>query len=571
MINNANLGEEAICVLISNEVVCGFATVSTTTTWPPWASPSSRISSSPSQLPPFAAMFSTKSSTNSVSSSASGSVSSGHPNVTTSASHGGTGSVVPSPTTQSSLGSGSSKVSRPGHSFRSSKHSTPTKLLSASTMSRDSLSFASTSNAISSKTFATLTSSYSHAPNHSRPTVSSQSCSLCTTTLISTAAISSASNGTSLKMIATSTPSFSRPPSLSKLSTSSQSCSVCSEGFLSTATKSYSSSRAQMRFGSHSTSSASQTTTIVQRSSGSSGPFVSVSSASSVLVFYEALPGGVMSYYDVTATITSPPPNFTTTLASNSQWTGDTTTVSDGTTYPVIYGCPHCGGKYHGIVISGLGGRPKDPKRRGCGSGTLAIFRSIFGCGTAFKFLPKWNLPPFIINPSGDPIPSAADPDTGEDPDENPDEEPTGKPTNKQRSNEPSLSRASSTPSLSRVSSTPTHSLTASSVASCSPTSTPNLYAIFLVDGITNTEVDSFSAYLQEEVGGSDVVAPIPLGANSVVSTFAALIDNCVASKIDAHPSVSVTGLKTLKAMQARLTLSGTDLRPGWTDTHRSR
>ena len=39
-------------------------------------------------------------------------------------------------------------------------------------------------------------------------------------------------------------------------------------------------------------------------------------------------------------------------------------------------------------------------------------------------------------------------------------------------------------------------------------------------------------------------------------------IDSYVASKIDAHPSESITGLEFLKARQIRLTLPGTDLCP---------
>ena len=135
------------------------------------------------------------------------------------------------------------------------------------------------------------------------------------------------------------------------------------------------------------------------------------------------------------------------------------------------------------------------------------MFRSIFGCGTEFNFPSSWGLPQFIIDPLGDPVTSA--PET--DPD--PDKEPTGKP----RSNGPSLSQTSSTPTI---------SIPASSTASCSPASTPDLYAIFLVNEVTDAEVGSLSTYLQEEVGGPEVVATIS------------------ASKINSHPSVGLPQFK---------------------------
>ena len=386
--------------------------------------------------------------------------------------------VFSSSTRQSSPNARSSKASRLGESSQGSKISTSTKIIPASTSNRASLSISSAGDGNYSETSATFTSSY---------------------------------------------------PSRSQTAASNQSCSLCMKSSVSTAAR----------------SSVSQTTSILQRSSVASDPAVSVSpaptasgfSASStpvVSAFYEVLSGGVTTYYNITATITSPPPGFTTIMASNSQWTGDTTTVSDGTTYPVIYGCTGCGGLHHGIVIAGLGGGPTDPKREGCRSGIFAIFRSIFGCGTGFTFPSIWGLPPFIIDPLGDPVPLAPGSETDPDPDEDPDDETSSKP----QSNGPSSSRASLTPSLSRASSsTPTFSTSASSVASCSPSSTPNLYAIFLVTGITDAEVGSLSTYLQE-VGGPDVVAPISLGIDDVATMFVAVIDDCVASKIDAHPSV---------------------------------
>lgn len=460
-----DLGTEDICELISKDVVCGFAPVSTTTNNLQWASLSTRPSSSPVQLPPSTA----KSLTRSSKSSASGLVFGDRQRLITVASNGDTGStfttqpsstVFSSSTNESSLSSESSKASKQEDPFQSSENLISSEILLAT--SRNSPNVSSTNNETLFATIATFRPSYSHSSSHNDSTVSSQSCTLCT------------------------------------------------KSFCPRAACSYSSSRAPMRVNSGLASSVGPTTSTLLRSSVSPGPTVSVSSTPTVAGFYELVQAGVTSYIGITATITSPPPGFTTVLASNTHWTGDTTTVSDGTTYPVIYGCAHCGGRHHGIVIEGLGGKPNDPKRPGCGSG---IFRSIFGCGTQFNFPPLWGLPPFIIDPLGDPMTSAPDPD--------PDEEPTGNP----RSNGPSLSQASSTPTI---------STSASSTAACSPTSTPNLYAIFLVDGVTDTEVESLSTYLQEEVGGPDVVAAIS------ASMFAALIDDCVASKIDSHPSVSL-------------------------------
>ena len=475
--------------------MCGFATVSTTTTNLQWVSLSTRLSSSSVPSPPSSA----KSLTRSWSSSASELVVDNRPSLITITSNSDTSSTF---TTLASstvfsysnndffLSSESSKASEQKDPFQRSKRLASSEILLAVTTSRNSPPVSSTSNETPFGT-TTFRSSYSHSSSRNASTISSQSCSLCT------------------------------------------------KSFCPGAACSYSSSRAHMRLNSDFESSVGPTSSTLLRSSASPSPTVSVSSTPTLAGFYELVPAGVTSYFDITATITSPPPGFTTLLASNTHWTGDTTTVSDGTTYPVIYGCAHCGGRHHGIVIEGLGGKSNDPKRPGCGSSILAMFRSMFGCGTEFNFPPLWGLPPFIIDPLGDPVTSA--PETDPDPD------PTGKP----RSNGPSLSQASSTP---------TTSISASSTASCFPTSTPNLYAIFLVDRITDTEVVSLSTYLKEEVGGSDVVAAISLGTNGVASMFAALIDDCVASKINSHPSV---GLLQFKEREVRLTSSGTDLFSG--------
>ena len=76
-------------------------------------------------------------------------------------------------------------------------------------------------------------------------------------------------------------------------------------------------------------------------------------------------------------------------------------------------------------------------------------------------------------------------------------------------------------------------------MATCSPTGTPVLHGIFLTVGISNSELNTLSTYLQEEVG-SHV-------ANITKSMFAAVMDDCVASRIDTHPSVSVPPSKKME------------------------
>ena len=92
-------------------------------------------------------------------------------------------------------------------------------------------------------------------------------------------------------------------------------------------------------------------------------------------------------------TITSPPAGFTTFTASNPLWNSDTTTVINGTIFPVWYL-----GNHEGIVLEGLGGKPDDPMRPGCSG----LFRSLIGCGTWIK-LPGF--PTFKISANGVPIP----------------------------------------------------------------------------------------------------------------------------------------------------------------------
>ena len=138
-------------MLISNDVVCGFAVVSTTTTNLQWVSLSTRLSSSPVQSPPFIA----KSPTRSWSSSASGLVSGDHQSIITVASKGGAGSTfttLPSSTVFSSLNNGfflsseSSKASKQRDPFQSSERLVSSEILLAATTSRSSPKVESTSN-----------------------------------------------------------------------------------------------------------------------------------------------------------------------------------------------------------------------------------------------------------------------------------------------------------------------------------------------------------------------------------------------------------------------------------------
>ena len=278
---------------------------------------------------------------------------------------------------------------------------------------------------------------------------------------------------------------------------------------------------------------------------------------SSIPAFYEVFPDGSTTTLDITMTITSPPPGFSTISASNSLWTGDTTIVSAGTTYPVIYGCSVCGGRHHGIILTGLGGKPGLPKRNGCGSGILSIFKSIFGCGSEFNFPPVWGLPPFVNGPLGNPIPLEPQPNPY---DPEPDEEPETSP-------EPTSPEVTSVEiTKSSASTVKASSTKASSTSACSATTSPIPYAIFLVDNVSGAELSALSEYFQEEIGGPEVVGEIPLGVNAGDSIFAALIDNCVASKIGTHPSVSnFCGLTLLFYVDSgSFAVAGTDCDRGY-------
>ena len=277
-------------------------------------------------------------------------------------------------------------------------------------------------------------------------------------------------NSTSpLVSIASSNKTFSYSSMASAIAAPSHSGSLLANSSLSAAASSYSESRGQLQSTGQVMPSVSQTSSSLGRLSASSGPTKTSSNTPVVSEFYEILPGGVTTSYSITTTITSPPPGFSTFLASNSSWTGDTTTVSDDTTYPVIFGCAKCTGSHQGLVIMGLGGKTSDPGRTGCGSG---IFRSIFGCGTEFNFPPIWGITPFIIDPLGDPVPLAPEPEADPNSDQDPDQ------TSNPKSDEPSFSRASSTAassasassisdraSLSRASSNSTSSASASSIS----------------------------------------------------------------------------------------------------------
>lgn len=270
--------------------------------------------------------------------------------------------------------------------------------------------------------------------------------------------------------------------------------------------------------------------------SATSDPTITATfSMSSILGFYEILPDNSTTTINITTTITSPPPKFSTVAASNSLWTGDTTTVSAGTTYPVIYGCSACGGKHHGMMVSGLGGTRSDPKRKGCRSGFLSLFKSLFGCGTAFIFPPLWGLPPFVVGPLGNPIPLETQPNTN---DSEPEEQEETETLAKATMSRDTMSRATPSRATSRATLSKTSSSMASSTAACSVTTTPISYAIFLVENVSKAELIILSSYFEEEVGGPDVVGEIPLGINAGDSLFAGLIDNCVASKIGTHPTV---------------------------------
>lgn len=379
---NSNLGVEDTCVEISGQVVCAFTSATTTATYPQSLSPfsgnsslSSRSQSSPS--------FSTASS--SLTFYGLGNSSSHH--------------------VRGSMGTASPTVD-----------SSPTKIgnFSLSTLSQSSTTLTNSSSTPPIEMTASPVSSYSYSSKTSQITAPSHGGILIANSSFSVGTSSSAGFGGQLQ------PNSHIMPSLSQTAASGITSSSHGGGLLTNAsyltnnsfsvtTSSYSESRGQLQPNGRITPSVSQTTSNFRRSSASSSPTKTSSSNSALVsVFYEILPGGTTTYYNITTTITSPPTGFTTILASNSHWSGDTNTVIDHTTYPVLYGCAHCGGLHNGIILAGLGGTSSDPARTGCGSGILAIFRSIFGCGTEFNFPPVWDLPAIILDPSGDPVPLAS-------------------------------------------------------------------------------------------------------------------------------------------------------------------
>ena len=283
-----------------------------------------------------------------------------------------------------------------------------------------------------------------------------------------------------------------------------------------------------------------------------------VVSKSSVLGFYIVLTDGSTTTINATTTITSPPTDFSTISASNALWTGDTTTQSAGTVFPVLYGCKLCGGRHHGLILGGLGGLPGLPKRHGCG-GFVSIFRSPFGCGSVFSFPPLWGLPPFVLGPLGNPIPEKAQPDPT-DPESEPEEDPeisseATSPRSIISQDNPSSTTAPQLTTSELISSKTTASITSSSVSSstrnCAATGTPKPYAVFLVESLSQAGLKNLSSYLQQEVGGPDVIAEIALGPTPGDSMFAARINDCMASKIGAQPSVSDEFISlTLKSEQ---------------------
>ena len=109
----------------------------------------------------------------------------------------------------------------------------------------------------------------------------------------------------------------------------------------------------------------------------------------------------------ITTTIT-PPAGFSALNASNSQWTGDTTTTFNGSAVPVL-----STGNHEGLILVGLGvrasgGGSTDRKRPGCDfGGLLVILKLIVPCGAQLKIpgldgtilftpkgIPVWEKPP---------------------------------------------------------------------------------------------------------------------------------------------------------------------------------
>lgn len=579
----SNLGEEDTCIKISSQVVCTFTSTTTTATYPQSLSSFIGNSSSPSQ-----SQSSPSSSTASSSLPFFGPGNSSSYHV-----YGSMGTA--SPTVDSSP----TKNGNYSPSTLSQSFTTPTTSSSTSSLEM-------TASRLSSYSYSSKTSEIT-APSHGGNLLAN----------------SSFSPGTSSNagFLGQSQPNGHIMPSLSQTTASGiawsshdgsllTNTSYLTNNSFSATTSSYSESRGQLQPNSRITPSVSQTTSNLGRFSASSSPTkTSLSNSALVSGFYEMLPGGTTTYYNITTTITSPPPGFTTILASNSHWSGDTTTVSDHTTYPVLYGCAHCGGLHNGIILAGLGGKSSDPARTGCGSGILAIFRSIFGCGTEFIFPPIWDLPAIVIDPSGDPVPLAPEPVPEPEPESKPNKNPdqtrqprsdgltfsrtsliltslaptslnptqsnsipstsipstsissaSGLSTSNSSSPTSSTSIPSASISSASISSASISSASASSAVTCSPSATPIPFAVFLTVGMNSAELNTFSAFLKDEVGDAALVAQIS------TSMFAAVMNDCVASRIDTHPSVSAP---PSKQEEIRLKCAGRDCPPRFRGTHR--
>ncbi|KAF6238977.1 hypothetical protein HO173_002849 [Letharia columbiana] len=201
----------------------------------------------------------------------------------------------------------------------------------------------------------------------------------------------------------------------------------------------------------------------------------------------------------ITTTITSPPSAYFTSTASNSDWTTDTTTLIEGTIRPVLVGCKVCGGLHHGIVIAVLGGAQADPRRTGCGSGS--IFGSVFGCGSEFDFAP---LPPFIIGLDGIPTEESADGEGGDSKvceDDNICSLPT------------SEEKKSQEPTTLTIMPTSISSLGSSTISDTTPSTSGGSsreYMIFPTAGITSSELTALTEYFTDELGAGNVL-PISL------------------------------------------------------------
>jgi len=240
----------------------------------------------------------------------------------------------------------------------------------------------------------------------------------------------------------------------------------------------------------------------------------------------------------ITTTITTTPPGFQTSVMSNSLWSSNTVTTISGTVFPVIYCGSSCGGEHHGIVISGLGGRPQDPPRTGCGgTGILAIFRSIFSCGTKFIFSWIKGLVPFSIGLDGTPD---TDPDTN--PTENPNQPKPTEASETDQSSSCSTTTASSctttkicegscitTVSCTSVATRCDAGGTTSATSTTIPTATSSLYLIFPIETATLEQIENFTDTLNSLVG-PDNTDTITLQNGTLLSWAAMLTESSVMS-----------------------------------------